>query len=91
MSVFLHPAAVHESVVQASPSSQACVAPPAEHCPATQVLAEVNVAPLQVAAAQIVPSDAGLHAVVLPEVAQTRQASSGFGWVSPQQVPWMSQ
>jgi hypothetical protein len=80
---FVHPEAVQVSAVQAFPSRQSCEAPPPVHWPATQVRAATKVVPLQEAAAQGVPSTAGLQAVREVPGSHARQGSEGFAWPAP--------
>jgi hypothetical protein len=78
--VFAQPVAgMQDSVVQVFPSSQAVVAPPPVHWPATQVFAAVHdVSPEQDDAWQVAPSVALLHPLALFEAAQTWQAFEGL-------------
>jgi hypothetical protein len=83
-SVFPHPATgSHESVVQVLPSSHDRTAPPAVHCPETQVLDAVHDKPVHVPAAHCAPSSRVVHAVVLLAVTHAWHPLPGFACPSP--------
>jgi hypothetical protein len=90
--VFSQPVATtHASVVQAFPSSQDLVPPPAVQAPDAQVFTAVHVSPAHEAGTHDVPSVASLHSVVVFAVEHTRHASSGFACPSAKQVPAIRQ
>jgi hypothetical protein len=83
-STFAQPlATLHESFVQACPSSQDDVPPPATHRPAWHVVGAVYASPLHAPSMQRVPSALPVHAVPDFVGSQTWHGCCGFGCPLP--------